>query len=1230
MKNILLIGPKCVAFLLARNWFLRYVTLWFARGLGHSYYVFSSGWISPVLGFTLTVFVVLIAGQATSTFAAIPWFPLKTLLQSLEKGIQFMLSNPWSFLALYTLLWLLWWAWQARRRLVVEEFVNYADKQLGTDVQGLTTLLVVRLGQLHDLYRAVDEQRAISTSVLENESIDAALQVEDIDELLKDAVSSQSELSLGPLKIPVGTLMSLIGRFVQGPRILGSLHNGGGKFILTAQLVRGRKSFEWRVDQVLPPGQSTEPHSPDLASMVEELASRIFTDLALGGLVRWEATSAFSEGLREYRECLHIPMNRRAHLKQAEKKFIETLAKDIRFNLAYYNLGVVYTELKDTMTATELKDTMAAEAAFEKAIIQSPNSWEAYYALALSRYESKNYYRTIQLCKRVIELKPKNEHLAKAYQLKGSAERALYDVKKKELLDKKTKGCIQQGEFERELTQLKSDFLKGNVKSREQAVMHAWVALCSAELSKQDAVITKESKIARLETLASLCVADLADVDGRGKKVQRAEHLLKQALSLTHADGSYRALYHFKLGQVYRLQHRYADATNKLRRATRIAPDCVMYWAELAEAYAYAVTCKDQSREKETRDINYEKYMLETIIDSASQAAAKDFSHALDKATEAYKKLDKWEGHNEDRSQSMNQIRAFVDLSHFFDLLDRVDETKNKDEFEEKLRYYEHSGSEYEHAEVFRMLGQWYLECDEEENYEKLLKALKELLGKYDCKDKELVHARISLTLGRWYHECKEKKQKIDELIDKLKLQLKDFEIDGKEWEHGQLLHILAKLHFFAGQFGEAEKKCRLAIQKLEKKYPGEVRLRRLRPLLASILSEQEKHSEAVQVVQQAVSLDALDCYTHEHLGDMYLKREEFKRAIDAWEEALSRKSVIMQSPHDPDIDFKIGKAYAVLAQQHHEFSQRKVEKHKALEYLKRALDYYENNQQKQKLAVYYYLGHFHFVLGEYKDAIKHFRVTQRFGFAQLASTFYLGYAFLKLREYDEAIGQFRSLYDCAADKCRRKQPSSVKSGSKPGILPYFTKVTKKIKALPEIISSNLPLLASLNLTKKGQKLRTVIEPEKPIGNFLLGDMLALAKWGQAFVYAERGTNLQHALELINDAQGLIESTFGKHKTDQAQYPARRLDCKGWILHKQGKSTDAIQCLEEAVKLEADAEIYFHLALAYEAKSQKILFRKQRQNLVKRVQTYCKHIQELDFNGQYEQQVNDLLQRLYR
>ncbi len=113
-----------------------------------------------------------------------------------------------------------------------------------------------------------------------------------------------------------------------------------------------------------------------------------------------------------------------------------------------------------------------------------------------------------------------------------------------------------------------------------------------------------------------------------------------------------------------------------------------------------------------------------------------------------------------------------------------------------------------------------------------------------------------------------------------------------------------------------------------------------------------------------------------------------------------------------------------------------------------------------------------------------------------------LGYAFLRLGEYDEAFGQFCSLYD-RADKLRQQK-----------------------------------------------QLKTIIEPEKPIGHISLGEMLALALWGQAFVCAERETNPQRALELSNAAEGLIECTFGKHNTDQAQclaYP----DYQAWILDEE-------------------------------------------------------------------------------
>jgi len=128
--------------------------------------------------------------------------------------------------------------------------------------------------------------------------------------------------------------------------------------------------------------------------------------------------------------------------------------------------------------------------------------------------------------------------------------------------------------------------------------------------------------------------------------------------------------------------------------------------------------------------------VLETIIDSASQATAKDFRAALTKAAKAYKKLDSWEKCSKNRSQSMKQVKAFVDLSYFFDLLDSVEETKKKDEFEEKLREFKEKlrDDEYEHAKDFVILGRLYLECDKEENYEKLITELEKLLGQHNRK----------------------------------------------------------------------------------------------------------------------------------------------------------------------------------------------------------------------------------------------------------------------------------------------------------------------------------------------------------------------------------------------------------------------------------------------------------------------------------------------------------------
>ena len=429
--------------------FLRYMALWLARICGRIYYFLSSEWMPPLFWLFVVIFSVSIVDYISlvnfdvlsqpkvkplPTQCTLIWFQFGS--QQCSQLWPQLWSRLWSqlgsILALYTLLWLLWWAWKAHKSLVIEDFANYAGAQFDADVKGLATLLVVKLGQLHRLYRAVDERRAIPTSVAKNEAIDATIKVEDVGQFLKDAISSQSKLSLGPIEIPIGILMSLLGHIVQGPRIIGSFHKDNGDLVLTAQIVGGKYPFRWRVNSATLPVQSTDQSPHDLVDMVEELVYRMFTDLELVGSSRASATAAFCEGLKAYRDCLRTPKDRLRNLKIAEKQFIQTLAEDVQFDLAYYNLGVVYTELGQTE---------AALATFEKAITQNPNSWIAYYALALGRFESQEYYRAAQLCKRVIELKPGKANTAKAYQLRGLTQFELYEqeqglMKKQELVQK--------------------------------------------------------------------------------------------------------------------------------------------------------------------------------------------------------------------------------------------------------------------------------------------------------------------------------------------------------------------------------------------------------------------------------------------------------------------------------------------------------------------------------------------------------------------------------------------------------------------------------------------------------------------------------------------------------------------------------------------------------------------------------------------------------------------------
>ncbi len=1021
---------------------LRYVTFWLARLWGYVYRWLLSGWRPFVLWLILVASAVWLAEQGA----------VRLHLFNVKPGGWFQV---WNILAVYALFGILGYAWQARKRIVVEEFVDYAAVDASKPIaKGLATLLVIKLAQLRELYQAVDEQRAIPTNVGVNSSLDATINVEDVSGFLKGAVSPESKLSLGPIAIPVGNLMSLVSRLVQGTRITGSLHrstrDGKAILILTAQKVGGARAKSWQVDsEIIPPVKDGEPEKYKFDDMAIELAYRIFADLELGGTVRVKALSIFSEGLQAYRDCLRTPKDRKPNLKLAQRRLIEALAEDINFDVAYYNLGVVYSEL-------DQKE--AAEVTFWEAIKRNPHAWSAYYALMVHHFRCEQNESAIQLCERVIDLKPGRLNLAKAYLSIGLARRRLKD-------------------------------LRGAIKSHKKAVFHAWKALCAFERSRQRTARTPGSPLPHLELVVSVCLANLAIAYGYKARIyhekaskskstglgyrialfqrwytfRRARGLFRQALFLNRSNADFS----FELGKLCYERQKYKQAVRAYERAVQIYPEKIELWAHLALACARL------------------KPLYQDVALKACQKVQDNASYAFETALEAFEKT----------------------------------------------------------KEAYNWL-------------------------------KESEQGKRVAAMPAFLQGLKKDVQQGEDGISTLEKKLLFSELEHDLWKYAQISWALGQVYLNIDKPKDAETWFLTAIDKFKTVAPSEVRLRRLRALLARALLNQQKYDEALREAEKAIALDPLNSFEREVLGDAYHGLDEFERAVDAWQAAILRR-------HSETyiIYYKMGIAYRQLAQQCHT-AQRTTFYQRATASLEQALDLCESDQQGLKAQASYFLGSIHIERGAYEEAIACFRISKSLSFAPQTSTFYLAYAYLRNKEYDASTDLFQSLG------------------------------------------------AELEKAKKKGKLNTASNAHSQVENLTLDEMLVMTYCSLAFSYAERDIQLNEGLQFIKKAQQHM-NTLDQEKLKAFRFRASYMDCKGWLLTKQGKTDEAIKCLEQALALSTGAETYWHLAAAHMRKLQDCSKDDpQAPSLSMQAKVYCQHVQELDLNKEFEQRVQDLLQSL--
>jgi tetratricopeptide (TPR) repeat protein len=1184
------------------------------------------------------------------------------------------------------------------RRMVIDEFIDYtnipqvneskpSDESKANPAKGdsksltsgLSDLLIVKLSRISELYRVVDERRAIKSECGAGKPLDANIKAEGTAELLNDAVSSDSKLSLGPVTIPTASITGLIGRIMQGPRIIVGLHKTNNEknediFFLTANMVGGKEPYSWLVEdqEILEDDSGQDKRS--INDMVTELAHRIFAKLSFdesNNAVTWRAIWNFNEGLRAYRDCLHSVKRRRHYLKQAEKRFIEVLEDDEDFDLAYYNLGVVYSELKQPD---------AAETSFYKAIELNQERLEAYYALGLNLFERarereeqckiygvafykkydasiiKQYEKVISLCDHVIQIKRVESNcfnrdyanMAKALNLKGHAQSRLNLLK---------------GDY---------DFDPA-IKSIKTAVDYSWRALLKAEFQQID--------VNNIINITSECLIDLVDLylkvhESNNSKYPKniyqhyAENLIKQAIIIDPADAN---LFSEK-GKAYCSKGgNNSTALSAFKCAVRINPEDPKLYAYLAKAL---YECGERAD------------LALLACEKARYYGLGKSNQALLTAAEVYDKLGyPNQGERLKRAAFLEELKS--------------DEKRGAASIrclQRKLEIFSDIGKDKgsESAEISLSLIRLYLNSKDEackkcwkknieetsnpacKNNEKDLddseckkcrktleiasRAIRKLgekinLTKNYADDDDWEIAQDNFLLGRIYLECDitnyntyfEKSIKI--LRDRLELSAKTQDkldnclvtkkscLNPKDlkkakseyllyvYDYSKLLIDMGRIYLESNKIKAKDKATiagkyiQEAIDLLESEYPDEIRHYGLRSLLARCLREQNRYmAVALREAQESCLLNPLEYDERQELGRIFCDLEEVDLGLKELDNALSWK------PDNPNILVEMGRVCLIKAQKCCEKTLMKKALGDASKYIEEALEICDKSRINQRGKARYWLGRVNIMSGEYAKAIPHFRILHRVKYEEERST--------KISKIDT------------------QEPVETDKTWVIATL-RLAHAYLKLKAYDECQMCFDQIIAKVGSHEIGNIVGGMLDD-----SMYLGEVLAWAHIGNAFCLAERDGNISRSAGKSVELLHLSGSGEAKIWINMARQYIRQLnadcgnnacneickedledrkrrclaacdDCMGWVLYKQDNIEEAIEFLTNSVSLKAKAISYLHLALAYERKLEKQdLKGKERSLEVRRALAFCSHVERLDIKMEFSEAIKELKKRI--
>ena len=481
-----------------------------------------------------------------------------------EEILDAFLTGALYVLLVYVGLAVLRWVQKTRRLTTFEEFVDQTGSDLTPLAKALSVRVPVEFNRLDRLNHPVVETD-VTTASVKNESyrsLRATVKAETVSTFLQSAVEPEATLGVGVFKVPLQALSRFAARVVQGPRITGAVMRVEDEVLVVAQMVGGERPESWQVRADL---RASEDAAARSDAVGRELAWRIFTTLGREGRSTWRATAAFCDGMEAYRHYTYATSRERRnlYLARAERRFLDTLAADETYDLAYYNLGVVYSKLGRWD---------AAERALLRAVEHDPSDAAPFHMLARIQYFDRDRpLSAIEHAQRVISCTRDTSEKARAYDLRGLAERRL-------------------------------DRLDDAIRSRRKAVQFAWRALLAAELRAGHrggaTVFEREllSTCCRNLGVAYAYDADrrTAEVGGAGSLRRRIAHLrsdrcfkrarlhLKKALGLTRSPADL----HFQLGRILLASGDTSAAVRELEEASRADPVNSTLAAQLASARA--------------------------------------------------------------------------------------------------------------------------------------------------------------------------------------------------------------------------------------------------------------------------------------------------------------------------------------------------------------------------------------------------------------------------------------------------------------------------------------------------------------------------------------------------------------------------------------------------------------------------------------------------------------------